>query len=292
MTLTVQENAPAGGREPSRCRYPGCPNPARATGAPGRRPGYCGQDVPEDRDGSAVLVRHTAMTAFRRRSQLTGQPGEPHPVTAAITRAGAIRDDALAAMTRLAGQLATTIDQLAALGEQLAAAADPEAAEAQVEAVRAQAAAQLEHARAETAAHAAARHTAELEAAEARAAAAEAITLMEAQAGDLTRAGQAARTARQELADARATQTSELAAARAQTEDAVRARAEDRARHDATLSALDATVTTLREQLARTQTALDREHERQHETVTLLRGLITSPQQPKTTTARRPPGDS
>ena len=170
---------PAAGRETGACRYPGCPNPARDPGAPGRKPGYCGQEMPEDRDGTAVLVRHTALTAFRRRQQLAGQPddGGP-PVTAAISRAGAIRDDALAAMSRLGAQLTAALDQLAVLGEQLAAAG-PEAAEAQAETVRAETAAQLEHARAESAGHAAARHAAELDAAEARTAAAEAIAMLE-----------------------------------------------------------------------------------------------------------------
>lgn len=290
MTLTAAQNAAAPGREPDRCRYPGCPNPPRAADAPGRPPGYCGQEVPEDRDGTAVLVRHTAMTAFRRRSQRAGQPGDARPVTAAITRAGAIRDDALGAMTRLSGQLAAALDQLAALGEQLTAAADPEAAEAQAEAVRAETAAQLEHARAETAAHAATRRTAELEATEARAAATEAITLMQTQAADLARAEETARAAGQELTDAHTSHAHALAAARAEADNATRARAEDRARHEATRAALDDTITTLREQLARTQSALDREHERQHETVTALRGLITNPQQPKTT-QRRPATD-
>ena len=80
--------------------------------------------------------------------------------------------DAIAAMSRLGGQLSAALDQLAALGGQLAAAGDPEAAEAQVEAVRAQAAAQVEQARAETAAQALGRHAAGMDAAEARAAAA------------------------------------------------------------------------------------------------------------------------
>lgn len=279
MTLTAQENPPAPGREPGRCRYPGCGNPARASDAPGRPPGYCGQDMPEDRDGTPVMVRHTAMTAFRRRAQLSGQPGDGRPVTAAITRAGAIRDDALAAMTRLSGQLAAAIDQLAVLGEQLSAAGDPEAAEAQAEAVRAETAAQIEHARAETAGHAAARHAAELDAAEARAAAAEAITMMENQAADLDRAGAEA-----------AAHTAELAAARAAAEDQARGREQDRRQHEAALAALDGTVTTLREQLARAETALDRERERQHETTALLRGLITSPPA-KAGTRRQPSGD-
>ncbi|HEU5391236.1 MAG TPA: hypothetical protein VFV73_35570 [Streptosporangiaceae bacterium] len=278
MTLTTQENAAAPGREPGRCRYPGCPDPARASDAPGRPPGYCGQDVPEDRDGTAVLVRHTAMTAFRRRQLLSGQPGDGRPVTAAITRAGAIRDDALAAMTRLTGQLAAALDQLAVLGEQLSAAGDPEAAEAQAEAVRAEAAARLEHARAETAGHAAARHAAELEAAEARQAAAEAITMMEAQAAELARTQQTARTAGQELDREREARTAELAAARAAADEQARGREQDRRQHETALAALGSTITTLREQLARTETALERERERQHETVALLRGLVTSPQ--------------
>lgn len=289
MTLTAQENAAAPGREPGRCRYPGCGNQARASDAPGRPPGYCGQDVPEDRDGIPVMVRHTAMTAFRRRQLLSGQPGDGRPVTAAITRAGAIRDDALAAMTRLSGQMAAAIDQLAVLGEQLAAAADPEAAEAQAEAVRAETAARLEHARAETAGHAAARHAAELEAAEARQAAAEAITMMEAQAAELARARETARAAGQALDGQREAHAAELAAARAAADDAARSREEDRRRHEAALAALDGTVTTLREQLARAEAALDRERERQHETTVLLRGLITSPQE-KTAARRQPAG--
>jgi chromosome segregation ATPase len=283
MTLTAQENAAAPGREPGRCRYPGCPNPARASDAPGRPPGYCGQDVPEDRDGTAVLVRHTAMTAFRRRAQLAGQPGDGRPVTAAISRAGAIRDDALAAMTRLSGQLAAAIGQLAAAG-------DPEAAEAQAEAVRAETAAQVEHARAGAAGHAAARHAAELDAADARAAAAEAITMMETQAAGLDRAEEAARDAARALAGEKASHAGELAAARAAAEDAARGREQDRARHEAALAALNGTVTTLREQLARAEAALDRERERQHETVALLRGLITSPPQAKSTARRQPAG--
>ena len=96
-------------------------------------------------------VRHTAMTAFRRRAQLAGQLVQDRPVTAAISQAAAIRDDALAAMSRLGAQLSAALDQLAALGGQLAAAGDLEAAEAQAETVRAQAAAQAEQARAETA---------------------------------------------------------------------------------------------------------------------------------------------
>ncbi len=192
MTITAQPPATAAGRESGACRYPGCPNPARDPGAPGRRPGYCGQEMPEDRDGALVLVRHTALTAFRRRQQLAGQPDDGgRPVTAAISRAGAIRDDALAAMGRLGAQLTAALDQLAVLGEQLAAA-DPEAAEAQAETVRAETAAAIEHARAETAGHAAARHAAGLDAAEARTAAAEAIAMLEEHAAARQRAEEAA----------------------------------------------------------------------------------------------------
>jgi hypothetical protein len=134
----------ADGAAAQTCRYPGCPNPARGKdpAAPGPRPGHCGQDVAEDRgDGAPAMVRHTAMTAFRRRRQPAGQPDQDRPATAAVSRAAAIRDDTLAGMTRLGAQLSAAPDQLAALGGQLAAAADPEAAEAQAEAVRAEAAA-------------------------------------------------------------------------------------------------------------------------------------------------------
>ena len=105
MTTAIKTGTAAGTQaagSPGICRYPGCASPARVKdpAAPGPRPGYCEQAVPEDRgDGTAVLVRHTAMTAFRHRQQLAGQPGQDRPVTAAISRAGAIRDDAVAAMS-------------------------------------------------------------------------------------------------------------------------------------------------------------------------------------------------
>ena len=58
MTTTTNHRAaaapPAAGR-PGICRYPGCANPARVKdhAAPGPRPGYCEQEVPEDRgDGT------------------------------------------------------------------------------------------------------------------------------------------------------------------------------------------------------------------------------------------------
>jgi hypothetical protein len=290
MTITVQPPAGTAGREPGTCRYPGCGSPARASDAPGRPPGYCGREVPENRDGSAVLVRHTALAAFRRRQQLAGQPDDGRPVTAAINRAGVIRDDALAAMSRLSGQLTAVLDQLAVLGGQLAAAGDPEAAEAQAEAVRAEAAAQLEHTRAEAAGHAAARHAAELDAAEARQAAAEAVTMMETQAAALRHAGETAHCAIQELQDEQAAHAGELAAARAAAEDAARGREQDRQQHAAALAAANGTVTTLREQLARAEAALDRERKQQHETVALLHGLITSQPEPKTAARRQQAG--
>jgi hypothetical protein len=114
--------------------------------------------------------------------------------------------------------------------------------------------------------------------------------MMEAQAAALARAGETTRDARRELQDARAAHAADLAAARTAAGDAARGREQDRRQHEAALAALDSTVATLREQLARAETALDRERERQHETVALLRGLITSPQQAKTAARRQPAG--
>ena len=189
------------------------PGPGQGPGRAGTRPGYCEQEVPEDRgDGTPVLVRHTAMTAFRRRGQLAGQPGGDRPVTAALSRAGAIRDDAIAAMSRLGTQLSAALDQLTALGAQLAAAGDVEAAEAQAEAVRAQTAAQVEQARAETAAQAVARHAAELDAAEARAAAAQAITAADAEAAARQHAEQRTSAADRALHDGREAAAAQIAA--------------------------------------------------------------------------------
>ena len=297
---------PEDGTAAGTCRYPGCANPARVKdpAAPGPRPGYCGQDVPEDcGDGAPVMVRHTAMTAFRRRLQLAGQPDQDRPVTAAVGRAAAIRDDALAAMTRLGAQLAATLDQLAVLGGQLAAAADPEAAEAQAEAVRAEAAAQLEQARAGAASQACARHAAELEAAEARAAAGEAVNAMEAQTRARQDADAAARDAAQALHDecqaaaakiaeagaaltaARTERDAALAAAETARADAARTREQDRQRHAAELAAATArlaaandTIAVLRDQIARAETALDRERAEQHRLTGFLHDLIATRQ--------------
>ena len=296
MTITTQVPAapvtPAG-----TCRYPGCADPARVkdNDAPGRRPGYCQQEVPEDRgDGITVLIRHTAMTAFRRRGQLAGQPVPDRPVTAAVSRAAAIRDNTVTAMTRLAGQLTAALDQLAVLGEQLAAAADPEAAEAQAEAVRAEAAAQIGQARAEAASQAHARSRAEAEATEAVTAMetaataradAEARAHAAAQALDRERQAAAVRIAETEAAisAARADRDAAMAAAGDTRAEAARQREHDQQRHIAELAAATAQlaaandiIAALRDQLARTETALERERAEQHKTAALLRDLIAS----------------
>ncbi len=308
MTSVTETGTAAAARTdsaaPATCRYPGCASPARdkEPAVPGPRPGYCEQEVPEDRgDGTAALVRHTAMTAFRRRQQLAGQPDQDRPVTAAVSRAEAIRDDALAAMSRLGAQLSAALDQLAVLGAQLAAAGDLEAAEAQAEAVRAETAAQLEQARAETASQGVARHAAELDAAEAHAAAAQAITAMQAEATARQHAEQRARDADRALHDerraaaariaeaeqttaaARAERDTTVAAAETARADAARAREQDQHRHDAALAAATAqlaaandTIAALRDQLARDQAALDRERAEQHRTVSLLHDILTS----------------
>lgn len=307
MTITTQTPAAAAARPSGgTCRYPGCVNPARGKdpAAPGPRPGYCELEVPEEHeDGTAVLVRHTALSAFRRRQQLAGQPGQDRPVTAAITRAAAIRDDALTAMTRLGAQLAAAIDQLAVLGEQLAAAGDPEAGEAQAEAVRAEAAAQAGQARAEAAAAVCARHAAELDAGEARAAAAQAITLMEAEALARQHAETAAARAARDLhagreaaaarttdaeaaaAAARAERDAALEAAQEASAAAARVRDQDQQRHHTAAAAATAQLTTandtiamLRDQLARVEAALDRERAEQHRLATHLHNLLTSGQ--------------
>ena len=109
----------------------------------------------EDRgEHGTAEVTHTALTAFRRRQELSGADAgsdDGRPVTVAVTRAAAIRDDALAAITRLSAQLEGVLGQLGGIGAQLAAAASPDAAEAQIEAVRAETTADLEAARAELA---------------------------------------------------------------------------------------------------------------------------------------------
>ncbi len=290
MTTTTGAPAPAGPAAGGACRYPGCPNLARVKdhAAPGPRPGYCEQEVPEDHgDGTMTPVRHTAMTAFRRREQLAGQPGQDRPVTAAIGRAAAIRDDALAAMTRLSGQLTAALDQLAAIGGQLTAAADPLAAEAQIEAVRAGAAARIEQASAEAAAQASARHAAEADAAEARAAACEAVGALEEQAAARQHDLAALHASREETARAQRERDAALAAAEAARRDAATAREHDARQHAAALAAsaarLDAvsdTIAALREQTDRAEAALDRERAGHHRTVTLLHDLITRPDAP------------
>jgi hypothetical protein len=302
VTTTISETATAAAR-PGGCRYPGCGNQARVKdpAAPGPRPGYCGQEVAEDRgDGTMVLVRHTAMTAFRRREQLAGQPASDRPVTAAVSRAAAVRDDALAAVTRLAGQLTAALDQLAAIGEQLTAAADPQAAEAQIEAARAEAAAGIEQARAEAAGHAGARHAAELDAAEARAAAAEALAALEEQARARQQAGAGLAAARAEAARAHRERDDAAAAASAARDHDARQHAAGLAAVTTRLDAAGDTITALRDQTTRAEQALDRERAGHHRTVTLLHDLLThaGSEQPRhepqaahgnSTSRRRPP---
>jgi chromosome segregation ATPase len=264
------------------CRYPGCGHPARARAGdgPGAPPRYCGRTVAEDRgEHGTAEVTHTALTAFRRRQELAGtDPGSDHgrPLTTAITRAAAIRDDALAAITRLSAQLDGTLGQLGAVAAQLAAAS-PEAAEAQAEAVRAETAAGLEAARAELAGQAARAHAAEAETAEARAAAAQAITAMQAAqaaradaearaAAAQTAQAEALRQAAQAHADAEAAVT---AAGQAAREQVSQARAEAgaaitaaRAERDTALAA--ATAADARHQDARDQLAQLRDDHQRH----------------------------
>ncbi len=221
------------------CRYPGCGNPARprAGDGPGAPPRYCGQAVAEDRgEPGTAQVTHTALTAFRRRQELAGQDSGPdasRPVTGAVARAAAIRDDALAAITRLSAQLEGALGHLGGIGAQLAAAASPEAAEAQIEAVRAETTAGVEAARAELARQVTLTHAAREAGTEARAAAAQAITAMEAaqaaQAGAETAAADWAETARHAQAQAGQARDAASAAAQAARDQASQARAEAQA---------------------------------------------------------------
>jgi len=284
------------------CRYPGCGHPARARAGdgPGAPPRYCGRTVAEDRgEHGTAEVTHTALTAFRRRQELAGaDPGSDHgrPLTTAITRAAAIRDDVLAAITRLSAQLDGALGQLGAVAGQLAAAS-PEAAEAQAEAVRAETAAGLEAARAELAGQAGRAHAAQAEAAEARAAATAAITAMDtaqaahadaearaataaaAQAEALRQAAQAradaeaaitaaGQTAREQVSQARAEAGAAVTAARAERDTALATAAAADARHQAARDQL----AQLREDHERHAAALAAAHQTQ---LTALEEMIT-----------------
>ena len=287
-----QDAAPAAA---GTCRYPGCGHPARtrAGDGPGAPPRYCGRTVAEDRgEHGTAGVTHTALTAFRRRQELAGaDPGSDNgqPLTTAITRAAAIRDDVLAAITRLSAQLDGALGQLGAVAGQLAAAS-PEAAEAQAEAVRAETAAGLEAARAELAAQAARAHAAQAEAAEARAAAADddrATTLQQADQVRADAAGQVAQAqaeAQAAVTAARAERDTALAAAAAASardqaardqlaqlrDDHGRHAAALAAAHQAQLGALEETITGLRARLQRTEADADADRaERQHLTARL-----------------------
>ncbi|MGH3270349.1 MAG: hypothetical protein ACRDN1_15035, partial [Trebonia sp.] len=277
------------------CRYPGCGSPARsrAGDGPGAPPRYCGQAVAEDRgrDGTAEVI-HSALTAFRRRQELAGQaPGSSdggRPVTAAITRAGAIRDDTIAAVTTLAGQLETVLGQLAGISTQLAAAT-PEAAEAQAETARTQAAADTAAARAELARQAAITSAARQDEAEARAAADQAITAMndaraarqaagtqaaahqaaavqarDQAAQDAAGAAAAILTAQQQAQQIRDDAQAAITAARAERDTALAAAAAATARADQAL----AQATAIREDHARHHAELAAAHQQQLDTLT------------------------
>ena len=173
------------------CKYPGCENePRAADDGAGAKPKYCGR--PDPLTGKP----HTALTAFRRRQELTRPGGAAEaedlgrPVTMATARAAELRNGIRADMAALTGKLTD-------LAAQLDRAADPEAAAAQVEAVQAEAAQQVADAQAETAREAQRRQQAEADAEEARSAALE-------MDGKLQAAETAREHAEQRAADARA----------------------------------------------------------------------------------------
>lgn len=284
------------------CRYPGCGNQARprAGDGPGAPPRYCGLTVAEDRgEAGIVQVTHGPLTAYRRREDLAGRSAAPgtQPVTTALTRAAAIRDDAIAAITRLTGQLETVPGQLAAVAAQLSAAS-PEAAEAQVEAARAEASADTQAARAELARQVTLTQAALDGETEARAAATQAITAMEtagkqradaetraeaarAAAADTLRqareeihaaqaaAEQAVTAARQAAAQAQATAQAEITAARRERDTAI---AEAAAANAAAQAARD-TAAQLRDDHQRHANALQAAHQAQ---ITALTSTITA----------------
>ncbi len=300
---------------PATCRYPGCGNPARtrAGDGPGAPPRYCGQAVAEDRgEHGTAGVTHTALTAFRRRQELSGADAGAdagRPVTVAVARAAAIRDDALAAITGLSARLEGVLGQLGGIGAQLAAAASPDAAEAQIEAVRAETTADLEATRAELARQVTLTHAAREAGTEARAAAAQAITAMEtaqaAQADAGTRAEAQAETARQAHAqvsqlqaetraaitaarDERDTALAQAAAATAHAQDARaqltqlrddhdRHAAELTTAHQAQLATLGDTITELRQRLHRAEADTAAERAERQRLTTHLHELTTRP---------------
>ncbi len=300
---------------PATCRYPGCGNPARtrAGDGPGAPPRYCGLTVAEDRgEHGTAEVTHTALTAFRRRQELSGADAGAdagRPVTVAVARAAAIRDDALAAITGLSARLEGVLGQLGGIGAQLAAAASPDAAEAQIEAVRAETTADLEATRAELARQVTLTHAAREAGTEARAAAAQAITAMEtaqaAQADAGTRAEAQAETARQAHAqvsqlqaetraaitaarDERDTALAQAAAATAHAQDARaqltqlrddhdRHAAELTTAHQAQLATLGDTITELRQRLHRAEADTAAERAERQRLTTHLHELTTRP---------------
>ena len=228
-----QQPGTAPAAAPATCRYPGCGHPARtrAGDGPGAPPRYCGLTVAEDRgEHGTAEVTHTALTAFRRRQELSGaDPGAEagRPVTVAVARAAAIRDDALAAITGLSARLDGVLGQLGGIGAQLAAAASPDAAEAQIEAVRAETTADLEAARAELARQVTLTHAAREAGTEARAAAAQAITAMETAQAALADAGTRAEAAAAAQAETARQAHAQAAQARAAADAAITAATQD-----------------------------------------------------------------
>ena len=203
-----------------RCGYPlrglgrgeWCGNEPRPSGeGAGARPKYCGKEVAEAKpDGRRVVVRHTALTAFRRRQELERQVSgraEPEdlgrPVTMATERAVQLRRELRADITALTGRLSE-------LAAQLERAADPQAAEAQIEAVQTEAEEFKAAARAEVAREAQRRQHAQADAEEARTAAIEADTRLAETLAAKDQAEQAAGDTRAELAERTAACDAEL----------------------------------------------------------------------------------
>jgi colicin import membrane protein len=208
------------------CKYPGCENePRAADDGAGAKPKYCGQ--PDPLTGKP----HTALTAFRRRQELTRQGGAAEaedlgrPVTMATARAAELRNGIRADMTALTGKLTE-------LAAQLDRAADPEAAAAQVEAVQAEAAQQVADAQAEAAREAQRRQQAEADAEEARSAAVEMDGKLQAAETARGQAEQRAANARADAEQARSEAAARIEQARAaaDTQVSVSGAGGDRAR--------------------------------------------------------------
>ena len=205
-----------------RCAYPGCENePRAAEDVVGAKPKYCEQ--PDRVTGKP----HSALTAFRRRQELSRQGGPAEaedlgrPVTMATARAAELRKGIRADMAALTGKLAD-------LAAQLDRAADPEAAAAQVEAVQAEAAEQVDGARAETAREALRRQQADAAAEEARTAAVEMDERLQAADAARAEAEQASAVAAREVEQLRGAHAAELDRIREETQARITIAEEDR----------------------------------------------------------------